>query len=658
MNEITVGIGGAAGDGLDKTGDTLAKTAARLGLHVCAYNSYQSVIRGGHIWLRVRLGEQPLHSHGDHLNALIALNQDSIERHAPEIQAGGLLLYNADRLRLDLGLREQVRSVPLPVAELTRTLGRVQPIMQNTVALGALFSLIGLEFDVAAGVLADTFRHKGQGVVDQNVGLLRAGYGYVREKFVPIGPRWNFTRTSRPFITGNEAFAIGAVAAGCKFYSAYPMTPASSILHWMAAHGERCGIVVKQCEDELAVANMAIGAGYAGVRAMCATSGGGFALMTEAVGMAGMIEAPVVIIEVQRGGPSTGIPTKTEQGDLNQVLGASQGDFPRIIIAPGDTADCFRTVVESFNLAEKYQLPVIVISDLLLSEHPQTIEPDDLSARVPIDRGQLVTEWNGDNGPFKRYAFTPSGISPRALPGTANAEHVAPTDEHDEEGILISDVFTNQAVRRKIAEKRMKKLDLALQELPAPRLLGPAGAEVTLVGWGSTRGVIAEAIQQLAAGGLRANQLHFKYLLPFHAREAAEILARCRRTIAIENNSTGQFARYLRGETGHAVSEKILKYDGEPFEPRQIAEEVKAILEGRPRRLDVTEAEAREIAYHYVRTRLSEELRPGRLERLSEDGQGEPLWLVEIINRDSGHKQGELRIGVETGSARSWRPNA
>ncbi|MBI4169565.1 MAG: 2-oxoacid:acceptor oxidoreductase subunit alpha [Acidobacteria bacterium] len=658
MNEITVGIGGAAGDGLDKTGDTLAKTAARLGLHVCAYNSYQSVIRGGHIWLRVRLGEQPLHSHGDHLNALIALNQDSIERHAPEIEAGGLLLYNADRLRLDLGLREQVRSVPLPVAELTRTLGRVQPIMQNTVALGALFSLIGLEFDVAAGVLADTFRHKGQGVVDQNVGLLRAGYGYVREKFAPIGPRWNFTRTRRPFITGNEAFAIGAVAAGCKFYSAYPMTPASSILHWMAAHGERCGIVVKQCEDELAVANMAIGAGYAGVRAMCATSGGGFALMTEAVGMAGMIEAPVVIIEVQRGGPSTGIPTKTEQGDLNQVLGASQGDFPRIIIAPGDTADCFRTVVESFNLAEKYQLPVIVISDLLLSEHPQTIEPDDLSARVPIDRGQLVTEWNGDNGPFKRYAFTPSGISPRALPGTANAEHVAPTDEHDEEGILISDVFANQAVRRKIAEKRMKKLDLALQELPAPRLLGPADAEATLVGWGSTRGVIAEAIQRLAAAGLRANQLHFKYLLPFHAREAAEILARCRRTIAIENNSTGQFARYLRGETGHAVSEKILKYDGEPFEPRLIAEQVKAILEGRPRRLDVTEAEAREIAYHYLRTRLSEELRPGRLERLSGDGQGEPLWLVEIINRDSGHKQGELRIGAETGSARSWRPNA
>lgn len=658
MNEVTVGVGGAAGDGLDKTGDTLARTAARLGLHVYAYNSYQSVIRGGHIWLRVRLGEEPLPSHGDHLDALIALNQDSIERHAPEIEPGGVLLYNADRLRLNLGLAEGVRSVPLPVGDLTRDLGRVQPIMQNTVALGALFFLIGLEFEVAAGVLADTFRHKGQAVVDQNVALLRAGHGFVRERLAPIAPPWTFSRTRRPFITGNEALAIGAVAAGCKFYSAYPMTPASSILHWMAAHAERCGVVVKQCEDELAVANMAIGAGYAGVRAMCGTSGGGFALMTEAIGMAGMIEAPVVFVEVQRAGPSTGIPTKTEQGDLNQVLGASQGDFPRIVIAPADTADCFHAVVEAFNLAETYQLPVIIISDLLLSEHPQTVEPDVLRARVPISRGRLLAEWRDKDGPFKRYAFTPSGISPRALPGTAGAEHVAATDEHDEEGILISDIFTNPAVRRKIAEKRMKKLDLALRDLPAPRLVGPADAAVTLVGWGSTRGVIAEAIQQLSADGLTASQVHFKYLLPFHAREAAEILARCKRTIAVENNSTGQFARYLRGETGHAVSAKILKYDGEPFEPRQIAGRVKAILDGQPMRTDVSEDEARGIAFHYLRTHLGEELRPGRIERSPAGSQDEPLWRVEIVHRDSGRRQGELRIGAETGSTRSWEPAA
>ncbi|MFQ5926317.1 MAG: 2-oxoacid:acceptor oxidoreductase subunit alpha, partial [Terriglobia bacterium] len=595
MRDVTIGIGGAAGDGLDKTGDTLAKTAARLGLYVYAYNSYQSVIRGGHIWLRLRLDQEKPTSHGDHLNALIALNQDSLERHAPEVEPGGVVLFNADKLRCNIPLRDTVLSAPLAIGELTKPFGRIQPVMQNTVALGALLFLLGLDFEVTAGVLRDTFAHKGKAVIDQNLGLARAGYDYARERLVPLGYQWNFSRKRRPFITGNEAFSLGAVAAGCKFYSAYPMTPASSILHWMAAHGERCGVVVKQGEDELAVVNMAIGAGFAGVRALCATSGGGFALMTEAIGQAGMIEVPVVIIEVQRGGPSTGIPTKTEQGDLNQVFGASQGDFPRIIIAPSDTSDCFATAVEGFNLAEKYQLPVIIISDLLLSEHPETIEPEDLPATVPIERGELVTAWNSANGKYKRYAFTPSGISPRALPGTPDTLYVAGTDEHDEEGILISDEFTNPAVRRKIAEKRMKKLDLALRELPAPQLEGPGEAEVTLIGWGSTHGVIREAVQQLAAAGIRANHLHFKYLLPFHSHQALEILERAQRTVCIEANASGQFARHLRAETGYSVHDRILKYDGEPFEPHHITEQVRAILAGQPRSLAVTLAEAREI---------------------------------------------------------------
>lgn len=658
MIDVTIGIGGAAGDGLDKTGDTLAKTAARLGLYVYAYNSYQSVIRGGHIWLRLRLGQKKPLSHGDHLHALIALNQDSIERHAPEVEPGGVILFNSDKLKCNIPVRENVLVAPLPVGELTKPFGRIEPIMQNTVALGALVFLVGLEFDVAAGVFSDTFAHKEQAVVDRNVGLARAGYDYAKERFVPLGCQWTFSRTRRPFVTGNETFAIGAVAAGCKFYSAYPMTPASAILHWMATHGERCGVAVKQCEDELAVANMAIGAGFAGVRAMCGTSGGGFALMTESIGMAGMIEAPVVIIEVQRGGPSTGIPTKTEQADLNQVVGASQGDFPRAIIAPADTKDCFDSVVEAFNLAEKYQLPVIIISDLLVSEHPETIEPGDLRADVPIERGELVSEWNGQNGKYKRFAFTQSGISPRALPGTANAMYVAGTDEHDEEGVLISDVFTNPAVRRKIAEKRGKKMDLVLQDIAPPQLEGPVEADVTLIGWGSTRGVIREAVQQLAEAGIHANQLHFKYLAPFHSREARALLAKARRTICIEANATGQFARHLRAETGYSVHDRILRYDGEPFEPRQITQQVWAILKGQPRTLDVTSAEAREIAYHYIRVHLGEEVRPGQIERAEGNGFGEPVWQIEIVHRESGEKRGELCVGVETGSTYSWRSRA
>src|SRR5712692_250287 len=349
--EFTVGIGGAAGDGLDKSGDTLAKSVSRLGLHVSAYNSYQSIIRGGHIWLRVRIGEEKVCSHGDSLNLLIALNQDTVERHAPEVQPGGAVLYNSDRFTCEtLLLRDGAVGMPLPVNEITKPFGRLLPIMQNTVALGAVVFLVQLEFDSASGVLSDTFKHKGQAVVDQNVKILKAGYDYAREHFVPlVKEAWKFSRVRRPFAMGNELFALGAVAAGCKFYSAYPMTPASSILHWMASHGEECGVVVKQCEDELAVVNMAIGAGHAGVRAMCATSGGGFALMTEAIGMAGMIETPVVIVNVQRGGPSTGIPTKTEQGDLNQAFGASQGDYPRVIGAVKDALDCFHATVEAFN---------------------------------------------------------------------------------------------------------------------------------------------------------------------------------------------------------------------------------------------------------------------------------------------------------------------
>ena len=656
--EFTVGIGGAAGDGLDKSGDTLAKGVSRMGLYVYAYNSYQSIIRGGHIWLRVRIGEKKVHSHGDHLNLLMALNQDTVERHAREVEPGGAVLYNSDRFTCETSLlRDGVVGLPLPVNQITKPFGRLLPIMQNTVALGAVMFLTQFDFDSTAGVLGDTFKHKGQAVVDQNVKIMKAGYDYAQEHFVPlVKDAWNFSRIRRPFATGNELFALGAVTGGCKFYSAYPMTPASSILHWMASHGEQCGVVVKQCEDELAVVNMAIGAGHAGVRAMCGTSGGGFALMTEGIGMAGMLEAPVVVIEVQRGGPSTGIPTKTEQGDLNQVFGASQGDFPRVIVAPTETADCFWTAVEAFNLAEKYQLPVLIISDLLLSEHPETIEADALRHDVAIERGELVTEWPKTNGPYRRYANTPSGVSPRALPGTEGTEYVAATDEHDEEGILISDVFTSPPVRRKIMERRMKKVELALQELRPPELEGPADAPVTLMGWGSSRGVIGEARALLAAEGTRANQLHIKYLHPFHTREVKAILGRSKMLIGIEGNYTGQFARFLRAETGISVHASILKYDGEPFEPRLIAEEVKRIMAGKPASLDVTLEEAREIAYHYVRTHLADVARPVKIELTDGNSHGEPVWRVEIADRESGKKRGDLEIGIRTGALYAWQP--
>jgi len=647
---------------LDRTGDTLARTAARLGLHLFTYNSYQSLIRGGHTWLRLRISEDKVDNHGDRLSVLMALNQDGIERHAREVNPGGAILFNSSRFNCDPALLpEGVALVPLPVPELTASLGKVPPVMQNTAALGALLHLIGFDLEVTAEILHETFKKKGQEVIDQNIGVLRAGYEHAKRTARPLSYEWRFSRKRRPVVTGNQMIAMGAVAAGCKLYSAYPMSPASYILHWLAAHSETCGVVVKQAEDELAVANIAIGAGHAGVRAMCATSGGGFALMTEAIGMAGMIEAPVVFVNVQRGGPSTGLPTKTEQGDLNQVLGASQGDYPRVIVAPRDAADCFHTTVEAFNLAETFQLPVIIISDLLLGEHRSTIEPDAISCDVPIERGEWVDALrpeDAESGGYKRYALTPSGISPRSRPGREGLVHVSGTDDHDETGILISDEHTNPAIRRKMHEKRMRKMEGVRARLAAPALEGPADAEVTLIGWGSTWSVIREAAARLTEQGLRTNQLHFKYILPFHAAEARAVLESCRRTIVVENNFSGQFARHLRAESGVAADFVLTRYDGEPFEPDYIVARVKAFVAGKPVDLKVEVHEAREMAYHYVRIHMQDRTRPGRLEQLERNGYGEPVWEVELLNREDARLEALLVIGADTGSVYGCHPVA
>ncbi len=652
-----IGIAGAAGDGLDKTGDTLARTASRLGLYVYAYNSYQSLIRGGHTWLRIRLSEGKGTSHGDSLHALIALNQDSMERHAAEVETGGAIFYDGDKIQCDPVLtRDGVQCFPLPVRELSKPFGRILPVMQNSIMLGAMLYWLSLDFAMTEEVLADTFAHKGQEVIDQNIGIARAGYEYAQASNWPqAGLDWRFSRIRRPFITGNEAIAMGAVAGGLKFYAAYPMTPASSILHWLMGHGEKVGVLVKQAEDELAVINMAIGAGLAGARAMCGTSGGGFALMTEAIGLAGMLEVPVVVVNAQRGGPSTGLPTKTEQGDLNQVLGASQGDYPRIIMAPTSTPDAFYSAAEALNLAEQFQCPVIILTDLLLSEHPETIEPDALTPAVPIARGKLLAEAPAG---YQRFAITPDGISPRVLPGTPGAAFVAASDDHDEDGNTISDVHTNPAVRRKMHEKRMRKMAGVLPLLPAPKLDGPAEADVTLIGWGSTWGVIHEAVQQLAEQGITANHLQVKYLVPFHGKAVKSALSASKRVVVVENNISGQFARHLRAETGIKADELILKYDGEPFTPGFIASHAKAIVSGEARSLEVTEAEAQEIAYHAIRVKLGDTGRPSKLQHVLRRDFREPIWEVSVVDRKSAELQGTLLIGAETGATHAWRPAA
>ncbi|MFH1022372.1 MAG: 2-oxoacid:acceptor oxidoreductase subunit alpha [Planctomycetota bacterium] len=584
LTELVVGIGGAAGDGQGTAGDALARTAARLGLHAYAYNSYQSAIRGGHIWFRVRLGYEKVLTHGERLDVLVALNQDTLRRHAGEIAGGGVAIFNADKLQPPAGgFPPGVKPLALSIAALAKEnnfaaeLAKL-PILQNTIATGAVVHLVNLHIGTLEELLADTYGHKGPDVVALNIKAARAGFAFARKTLPPLDVCWDYEFKKRPYLTGNDAIALGAAAAGCKFYAAYPMTPATGILHWMADHGRDLGILVKQSEDEIAAIAMAIGAGHAGVRAMTGSSGGGFALMTEAVGMAAMTETPIVIAEVQRGGPSTGLPTKTEQGDLNQVLGASQGDYPRIVIAPADLPDCFDATVEAFHLAERWQCPVFILSDLLLSEHGETAEPDRFRFPVRIDRGLIYA---GEAAAFRRYQITENGVSTRVFPGREGTEFVAASDEHDERGILISDFYTNPALRKKMMEKRMRKMTFALRELPPPALEGPADADATLVSWGSTRGVITEVIPELLKRGITVNRLHFRYIVPFHATEATAILNGCRKAITVENNFTGQFARHLAAEPGFRATGRISKYDGEPFEPHHIVAGVSEILAGK-----------------------------------------------------------------------------
>jgi len=573
--DFALAIGGEAGQGIATPGDILARIIVRRGLNLSTYNAYQSIVRGGHIFLTMRISDAEVENHGDKLDLLLCLNQDTMDRHQRLMGPGSRIVYNSDSVTP--GSHDNGADLcGLPVGELTESRNR---LVQNTVGMGAIASLMGIDFSVLEESLTLRFQRRGQEMVDENVRVARAGYDYSEEHFKPFDQSPPDGGKPLAVWSGNDALAMGAAAAGCKFYAAYPMSPASGVLHWMAANARNLGIMVRQVEDEIGVANMVVGAAQAGTRSMCATSGGGFALMTEAVGAAAMMEIPVVFINVMRAGPSTGVPTKTEQGDLWQVLGASQGDFERIIVAPSDSLDAFNTMPEVFNLTDKYQCPAIVISDLYISEGRFSVDPDLINMHPGIDRGALITEPSDTDG-YLRYKDTESGISPRALSGLEGYVHLVATDEHDEDSTLISDEFTNPHKRRQMVEKRARKFDNILGDIQGPVLEGSSDADVTLIGWGSTKGIIDEAAGSLNASGVSTNCLHIKWMVPFHGDEIMTILSKAKRTIIVENNFSGQFARYLRSETGFAADGHIRKYDGEPFMPHHIVDGVNAQIAG------------------------------------------------------------------------------
>ena len=588
QHTFAVSIGGAAGQGVATPGNIFARIFARRGLHLNAYNAYQSIIRGGHTFLTIRTGPERVTSFGDKIDLLIPLNQDTMDRHLGLLGSGAAVVYNGDTIKPGAPAAG-VQLCPLPVSELSHN--SRNKVEQNTLAVGAGLSMMGIGFQPLADVLTQQFRKKGEAVVSENIAVARSAYDYATSHFQPFVRPVPMTDKPKAVLTGNMALAMGGAAAGVKFYCAYPMSPSTGVLHWMAAHARKAGIMVRQVEDEIGVINMAIGAAHSGVRAMCATSGGGFALMTEGLGMSAMIETPVVVIDVQRAGPSTGVPTKTEQGDLWQMLGAGHGDYPRVIGAPINILDCFQMIPEIHNLADRFQCPGIVLTDLLLSEGTGSVEPEELNFNTEIDRGEMITSYsangtnggngsNGSNG-YKRFLFTESGVSPRAIPGVPSHSYTAATDEHMEDGVLISDEFTNPTKRREMMDKRQRKNAGIEAAVTPPSLEGPVDADVTLIGWGSTQGVIAEARDLLADEGIVANQLQIRWIVPLHGEAIMQTIKGSRRTILIENNYSGQFARYLRSETGFVPDGHIRKYDGEPFMPHHIVEAVKDQLAGR-----------------------------------------------------------------------------
>ena len=564
--DVNFMVGGEAGQGVQSVGFILAKAFAQGGFHVFADQDYESRVRGGHNFFRVRVKNSRVGAIAEPVDMLIVFNKENIVLHQAKLAKRGVIVFDGEKMR-DIGGDSHLIAVPLTRLAEERAGNK---LMANTVAVGAALGLVGYDFEILRQVLLERF---GRGEVgENNVKAAQAGYEYIQGNFngdydCRLSP---ISNVKRMLLTGNDAIALGAITAGCKFMAAYPMTPASSIMEYMAAKARDVDLVMVHAEDEISAINMIIGSSYAGVRAMTATSGSGFCLMVEGLGLAGITETPIVIVNGQRPGPATGLPTRTEQSDLEFVLHASHGEFPRAVLAPATVEDAFWLTIKAFNLAEKYQLPVILLTDQHLASSYTTVDRFDLS-KVTIERGLLFSAEQVGESEYKRHKMTKSGVSPRAFPGQEGALVVTDADEHNEEGHLIEDAET----RTQMMQKRMRKLFSLKQEIAPPRLYGPKKAETMLIGWGSTYGAIREVVDMLRAERASVNLLHLNELWPFPTEAVADALDNARSSYVIENNATGQLSHLIQKESGRKISGRILKYDGRPFTPAYITRELK-----------------------------------------------------------------------------------
>lgn len=556
----SVMVGGEAGQGIQSVGDLLALCFQKAGLYIMAINDYESRIRGGHSFFQMRIRDVPVKAPDVSIHLLVALDKRSFELHADELVDGGMVMMDKN----DAPDHEKV--IPVAVNELAKEAGG--KILANTVAAGAALCLLGIPLEILDSVISSYFAAKGEKLTNQNRKAAELGYDAVKDKKFAFSGEHKEAPAKGGILDGAKAMALGALAADCRMAAFYPMSPATGILTAFNQFSDDFPVVVEQAEDEISAINMAIGASFAGVRAMTATSGGGFCLMTEGIGLAAITETPVVVINAQRPGPATGLPTRTAQGDLLFMLHASQDEYPRFIFAPGTVEEVFETAIRAFHLADKYQVPVFILVDHYLNASvfmtTRPLAPPDTIERFVAKDSDL-----DDPGGYLRFKNTEYGVSPRVLPCMGKALIMSTGNEHTEDGHISED----KTVRTMMVDKRFAKEKRMKTEIMAPELYGEEG-EILLVGWGSTKGAMEEAVDILNHEGIKCGCISFADIWPFPVEKAKELLQKARRFYVVEGNKTGQFERLIRTETGIKADGIITRYDGRPFYAPDIAREI------------------------------------------------------------------------------------
>ncbi|HZG75018.1 MAG TPA: 2-oxoacid:acceptor oxidoreductase subunit alpha [Paenibacillus sp.] len=577
ISQLSWKIGGQQGEGVESTDRIFSTALNRLGYYLYGYRHFSSRIKGGHTNNKIRISTKAIRAISDDLDILVAFDQETIDLNSHELRKGGVIVADA-KFNPTVPEGIDARLFPVPITSIAEELGT--SLFKNMVASGASWALLGLPLEVFNKAVEEEFGRKGPAIVEKNVEAVRRGAEFVLE--LAGGSLADFQLEpsdgkAKLFMIGNDAIALGAVVGGCRFMPAYPITPASEIMEYLVKTLPKFGGTVIQTEDEIAAVTMAIGANYGGVRTLTASAGPGLSLMMEAIGLAGMTETPVVIVDTQRGGPSTGLPTKQEQSDINAMIYGTHGEIPKIVIAPSTVEECFYDAIEAFNLAEKFQCPVIIVTDLQLSLGKQTAENLELD-KIKIDRGALVTgelPALEENKLFKRYEFTEDGVSPRVVPGMKNGIHHVTGVEHDQEG-RPSESPVN---RKKMMDKRLKKLESVRITNPIHIDAPHETPDVLIVGMSSIGGTIDEARERLTKDGITSNHMTVRQLYPFPTDLVAPYAEKAKKIVIIENNATGQLADQFKLRVGHADKVKnFLKYDGTPFLPSEIHTGCKELL--------------------------------------------------------------------------------